>query len=494
MVKDKAILLRIMKRIVFAFITPIVLLATYTPKLYAQEIWDLRKCVEYAIENNVSVKQSEISQRQNELIYQQSRDGRWPTLNFQSSAGEQWGRNIDPTSNQFITNAIFFSNLSLQTGVTLFNWFGIKNQVESNKLSYESSVAQTKKLQDDIALNVAAAYLQAVLSNEQKKVADLAAAQTAEQLRLTRLRVEAGTVPELNAAELEAQLARDSATIIGAESTYRLNVLSLKAVLNLDAAYPLEVEVPDVNQVKILQLAELSPDYVYQQAVKVRPQLEANKLQYEALGYTAKAARAALYPTIGAFGNIQSAYSSALQVLPKGENVVTVVPTPAFVNVQGQNYFVNSPVSRPTDFVNATYWRQLNNNFRQGIGLSLQVPIFNGHQAKTNYQRALLQQENFTWQMRADSLQLKQDIYSAYQNARNALATYTSRRKALETAQYSLSLGKQRYDVGLLPVFELITLQNNVLRANVDQLTAQYDYIFRTLILQFYQGSVQDIL
>ncbi len=483
-----------MKRIVRSNIIILITALFASSQVFGQEVWDLRRCVEYAIENNISVKQSEITQRQNELVYQQSRDSRWPTLNFQSSLGEQWGRNIDPTTNQFITNAITFSNLSLQSGVTLFNWFGIKSQIESNKLTYESSVAQTKKLQDDIALNVAASYLQALLSKEQKKVADIAAEQTAEQLRLTRLRVDAGTLPELNAAELEAQLARDSAAIVTAESTYRLNLLSLKAVLNLDAGYPLEVNVPELDQVKILQLAELAPEYVYEQAVRVRPQLEANRYQHEALGANARAVRAQLYPTIGAFGNVQSAFSSAQTVLPKGDNITTIVPTPAFVNVQGTNYFVNSPVTRPSEFVDANYWRQINNNFRQGIGLSLQVPIFNGNQARTNYKRAMLQQENFEWQMRADSLQLKQDIYNAYQNARNAVATYTSRKKAYETSQYSYNLGKQRYEVGLLPVFELITLQNNVLRANVDQLTAQYDYIFRTLILQFYQGSVEDIL
>lgn len=455
----------------------------------AQDKWDLRRCVEYAIANNISVKQTDVQARLNELVYQQSRDGRWPTLNFSTSLGEQFGRSIDPTTNQFTQNNITFSNMNIQTGVSLFNWFSQKNTIEANRLTMEASKVQTKKVQDDIALNVAAAYLQALLSSEQKRTAQVQAAQTMEQLVITRKRVDAGSVPELNAAELEAQLARDSATIITAESTYRLNLLQLKALLMLDAGTPFEITTPPIDQIPVPAIADLQPEIVYAAAVQLRPLQVANKLRLQAAEKNAAVAKASMYPTISAFGNIQSAYSSALSRLPKGNNVSAVVPTQSFVSVQGQSYFVNTPVSIPSSFVDANYFRQLDYNFRQSVGLSLQVPIFNGHQARTNYKRAIINQENIQLQMAADSLTLKQDIYTAYQNAINALATYNSRKKAYETAAYSYSLGQQRFEVGLLPVFELITLQNNVQRALIDQLTARFEYVFRTKILEFYRGS-----
>ncbi|MCU0394417.1 MAG: TolC family protein [Chitinophagaceae bacterium] len=457
--------------------------------LLAQEKWDLRRCVEYAIANNISVKQNEIQERLNELVYRQSLDSRWPTLNFSTSLGEQFGRSIDPTTNLFTQNNITFSNLNLQSGVTLFNFFSIKNSINANRLTTEASRAQTKKIQDDIALNVAAAYLQALLSNEQKRTAEVQAAQTMEQLDVTRKRVDAGALPELNAAELEAQLARDSAAVIAAESTYRLNLLQLKALLNLDAGYPFDISTPNIESIPVVPLAELAPDQVYATAVLVRPQQQANQLRYEAAGKNAQAARASMYPTLAAFGNVQSAFSSALSQLPKGSNISTVIQTNSFVNVAGNQFFVNTPISRPESTVPANYWRQLDYNFRQGLGVSLQVPIFNGSQARTAYKRALVNQESVRLQMRADSLTLKQDIYTAYQNAVNALATYNSRSKAYRTAAYSYNLGKQRYDVGLLPVLELITLQNNMQRALIDQIIARYDFVFRTKILEFYRGT-----
>lgn len=455
----------------------------------AQEKWDLKKCVEYAVSNNVSVKQNDIQARLNDLVYVQSRDGRWPTLNLGGSVGEQFGRSIDPTTNLFTQNNITFSNINLQSAVTLFNWFSQKNTIEANRLTMEASKAQTKKIQDDIALNVAAAYLQALLSNEQKNTASVQANQTSEQLEVTRKRVEAGSLPELSAAELVAQLARDSATIIAAESAFRLNLLQLKALLNLDASTPFDIVLPDINNFPVVPLSELQPDDVYLMAVAVRPLQLANKLRLEAAERNAKVAKASMYPTISAFGNVQSAYSSALSQLPSGKNVSSVIQTQSYVNVGGNQLFVNTPISRPETFVPANYFRQIDYNFRQSLGVSLQVPIFNGNQAKTGYKRALLNQENIQIQMKADSLTLKQDIYTAYQNALNALATYKSRAKAYETSAYSYSLGKQRFEVGLLPVFELITLQNNMQRAQIDQLTSRYDYIFRTKILEFYRGT-----
>ncbi len=455
----------------------------------AQEKWDLKKCVEYAIANNISVKQNDVQARLNELVYQQSKDGRWPTLNFSGSLGEQFGRSIDPTTNLFTQNNITFSNINLQSGVTLFNWFSAKNTIEANRLTMEASKTQTKKIQDDIALNVAAAYLQALLSNEQKQTASVQASQTSEQLQVTRKRVEAGSLPELSAAELEAQLARDSAAIIAAESTFRLNLLQIKALLNLDAGTPFDISLPDINAFPVVPLSQLQPEDVYIMAVAVRPLQMANKLRLQAAEKNAQVAKASMYPTISAFGNVQSAYSSALSQLPKGNNISTVFQTQSYVTVAGSPYFVNTPISRPESFVEANYPRQIDYNFRQSLGVSLQVPIFNGNQARTSYRRAIINQESIQIQMKADSLTLKQDIYTAYQNALNALATYKSRAKAYETSAYSYSLGKQRFEVGLLPVFELITLQNNMQRAQIDQLTSRYDYIFRTKILEFYRGT-----
>jgi outer membrane protein len=453
----------------------------------AQDVWDLRRMVDYAVSNNITVRQNKVQEDLALASYEQTRAGRWPSLNFQASSGGQFGRSIDPATNLFTTNSITFVSGGLQSNVNLFNWFSQKNQIEASRLTAEASRLQTDVLQNDISLNVAAAYLQALLSYEQTRIARVQISQTVEQLAITRKRVEAGALPELNAAELSAQLARDSANLIALESTFEINQLSIKAILNLDAATPFRLAIPDADAIPVDPIADLQPDVVFQFAAGQQPRQKFNLLRLQAAEKTTAAARGAMYPTISAFANMQSSYSSAFENLPKGQNITTVFQTQSFVDISGTNYFVNTPISRPSSFVPATLFRQLNFNFRQGIGLSLQVPIFNGYQARTQYQRAKLNEETFKLQMLADTLQLKQDIYQAYQSAVNTMNTYQSRKRAVEAALYSYDLGQKRYDVGLLPVIELVTLQNNLARARIEEASSQYDHIFRLKVLEFYK-------
>jgi len=455
----------------------------------AQEKWDLRRCVDYALANNISIQQSKVQEQLSALTYQQSKDGRWPTANFQGNGGEQFGRSVDPTTNLFTNNNISFVNVGLQSGVTLFNFFSIKNNIEANRLTVEANKAQTDKLRNDISLNVAASYLQALLSYEQQQTASVQISQTTEQLNITRKRVDAGDLPELNAAELEAQMARDSAAFVTAHSQYLLNLLSLKALLNIDASIPFEIATPPVESIPVDPISELEPEYVYGLAVKTQPLQLANEMRFRAAQKMTAAARGQMYPSLGGFINLNTSYSSALESINTGTPVITYQPSALYVPVNGTNYAVYTPSQSFPGTEKASVLRQFDRNFRQSVGLSLNVPIFNGNQAKTNWRKAQINELNQSLQAKADSQQLKQDIYQAYVNALNGLQTFNSRTKTVQTAQRSYDLGRKRYEVGLLPTLDLITLQNNLQRAKIDALSAQYDYVFRLKVLEFYKGN-----
>src|SRR5215203_4532365 len=141
-------------------------LLTFTSS-FAQEKWDLRKCVEYALEHNITIKQQDIQAKIAELTLKQSRASQIPSLNLGTNIGLNTGRSIDRTTNQFTTESIFYNSFSLQTNVDLFNWFSKRNTIAGNKLEAEASLARVDQLKNDISLNVAAAYLQALLSKEQ---------------------------------------------------------------------------------------------------------------------------------------------------------------------------------------------------------------------------------------------------------------------------------------------------------------------------------------
>ncbi|HEU0228224.1 MAG TPA: TolC family protein, partial [Arachidicoccus soli] len=179
-----------------------------------KDTWDLQRCVDYALSHNISVRQSDVQERLSAIQLKQSKAMQIPTLNLNSQAGENFGRYINPTTNQFATNKSFSQTLSLQSGITLFNFFNQQHSIKSAKAQDQANKYDIERAKNDVALNVAAAYLQYLLSLEQVNIAKGQIALSQQQLNLTNKQVAAGSLPELNSAQLESQLATDSSTFI----------------------------------------------------------------------------------------------------------------------------------------------------------------------------------------------------------------------------------------------------------------------------------------
>ncbi len=467
-------------------LTIVVFLSVLT--LAAQDKWDLRRCVEYAVGNNLNVKQADIQAKIAALTLEQSKLQRWPTANFQNSYGLQFGRSIDPATNAFTNQQIEYSQFGLSSSVTLFNWFSQKNTILGNELEAQAQNASVERWKNDISLNVAAAYLQALLSREQVNISIVQLDQTKEQLINTKKLVAAGSLPELNAAELEAQLARDSSSYIAAFTSYQTNLLGLKVWMNFDPALSFELETPPVDMIPVETFADLQPDLVYKLALQNMPLQRVNQLRLQSLEKFQKSAKGSMYPTIAAFGNINSAYSSALKNLPKGANVPITYPIGFTGTGTAANPNVFAETLIPGGFQKANFARQLDFNFRQSVGISINVPIFNGGQAKTAWQRSKLNYQNQQVQVERDNQTLKQDIYRAYNDATAAYQRYQASVKSVKTAEYSFELTKKRYEAGLLRTIDLITNQNNLFRARLEKNSNQFDYVFRMKVLEFYKG------
>ena len=195
---------------------------------FSQEKWDLRKCVEYALQNNISIKQADLQIEFAKLDFTQSKLSQYPSANFSGNAGYSSGRNQDPTSFGLITTAYLFNNYSLQSSVDLFNWFTKKNTVILKDINLQATKAGADKARNDVGFNVAVAYLQILLAKEQANVARIQLSQTRVQLENTRKQVDVGNLPELSAAQIEAQYATDSSNLITAETNARQLLLQMK--------------------------------------------------------------------------------------------------------------------------------------------------------------------------------------------------------------------------------------------------------------------------
>jgi outer membrane protein len=319
-------------------------------------------------------------------------------------------------------------------------------------------------------------------------IADVQLQQTKSQLLDTRRRVDAGALPELNALDLEAQASRDSSNLISAQANYQQSLLNLEANMNYDFAQPFDIVEPEVDKIPVDNIADLQADVVYKIALTNQPAQKANELRYQSLRYSSKAAKSVLYPTISAFGGLSSNASN---------NGIPIFGTPVFngytttssqVTVNGVAY----PVEIPDYTVPQTkrsFTNQISNNFQQNVGLALRVPIFNGYVARSNYERSKLDIQNQEIVKEQADQKLKQDIYTAYAIALAALQKFNASQSSVTTAQRAYDIASKRYAVGLLSTLELITSQSNLNRAKIDLANAQYDYVFKMKVLEYYKGE-----
>jgi outer membrane protein len=454
--------------------------------------------VDYAWQNNISVKQQEVQASLSALNERQARNSVYPNANFSNNTGMQFGRSVNPTTNLFATTQLLFQGFNLNADMVIYNWQKVKNSIIASKYNSKAAVASVEKARNDIALSVATSFLQALLNKEQIGIAQVQFNQTKSQLDATRKRVDAGALPELNAVELEAQLARDSTTIINATATADLSVLQLKALLNLDAAANFEIDVPPVDKIPVDNFADLMPEYVYKMALSNQPAQKVNLLRLKSFESNVKIAKAGMYPIISAFAGLATNFANSTDKITGYNFTGYNPPNPlsGAVNVNGTNYFLQQPKyeilqgKKSFGEIWNGYGSQVNQNFRQNFGVAINIPIFNnGGTAKTAYERSKLDVKTASLTIEQADQQLKQDIYQAYTNASAAMQRYNASLVTVAASQKTYDFAKKRYDVGLLGTFELITNQNNLNKANVDKLVAHYEYVFRMKVLEFYKGQ-----
>lgn len=458
-----------------------------------QKKWTLSDCVNYALENNISIKQSEIQARIAGINYKQTKLSQIPSANFSNNDGYRFGKSQNPSTG-ILENQNFFSvGFNLQSSVDIFNWFSKKNTILANEWSMMAAQASVEKLKNDIALTIANSYLQVLLAREQQEIADVQVQQTTSQLDIIRKQVSAGVLPELNAIEIEAQLANDSANLITAIGNVTQAKFVLKAYMNLDAAENLEIETPPVEQIPVEPIGDLQPDLVYALALQNLPQQRVNQFNINAAEKNALAAKGALHPTISGYGSLGTNYG--YYRTPQYDQILTgygpsglVVPdgSGGFIDVQKPLYTLGGKKGYITSDPMGT---QFSNNFGQQIGISISVPIFNGWQAKASYKRAELNVKNLEYQKKLDDATLKQDIYQAYNAAIVAMEKFTSSKKAVDAAQQSYEFSTKRYNVGMLSTLEQITNQNNLFKAKLQYVLNQFDYVFKMKVLEFYKGQ-----
>lgn len=453
----------------------------------AQEKWDLRRCVEYAREHNIQVRQQHIQASLARLDYKQSKYSQFPTLNANYQGGWNFGRSVDQVNYTYSTQSFFQTNLGLSSNVTLFNWFSKTNTTAANRLTAEAEVLQEEKVKNDVSLNVANLYLQVLFNIQQAYINETRLNQSRAQFQNTRKQVDAGALPELNAAELEAQMGVDSANWIQAKTNIELSILQLKTALNLPADTLFNIDTPPVESIPVDNILEISPSAIFQMAVNSLPQFRVNSLRLLAAEKNYKAARGQLYPTFSLSGQVGAPTNS--QSIEGRGNFVEYKPTIGTVVTSGDSIRSVQNLRVYESYRRVPYVSQLSNNFGQYIGFSVNIPIFNGLAARSNVQRQKLNILNQELLLDQEKLNVKRDIYDAYNQALGAYEKYNASVKSVQSAQKAFDYATKRYEIGVLQTIQWLSNQNTLAEAKINALIAQFDYVFKMKVLEFYKGQ-----
>ena len=421
--------------------------------------WSLRECCDYAVANNISIKQQENQRRQQEIQLSTSKNSRLPDLSGSVGQNFSFGRGLTADNTYSNTNTSSTS-FSLGTSVPLFTGFQIPNQIKLDQLNLEAATADLEKAKNDIRMQVAQAYVQILYDME---MADVAYRQVEiDSMQVARLQafVKNGKAAEAELSQQKATLANSHLTATQADNNTRLALLTLTQLLELPSPEGFTIVRPNLDNPDNLDNLDVlgnpsslpTPDQIYDEALGIKPEIAAQMLRLKGTEHSIKIAQAGNYPTLSLSGGM------------------------------GTNYYTTS------GFKSDGFGSQLKNNFSQYIGLNLNVPIFNRFQTRNNIRNARITQENQQLALENTKKTLYQDIQKVYYNALNAQAKEKASQQAVATANDAFHLTQARYENGKATITEFNEAKNNYLKSESDLVQARYENIYQQALIAFYRG------
>ena len=427
----------------------IIALATLTAlPAVSQEKWDLRKCIDYAIEHNLSIKQQEAARDQNAVDLNTAKYSRLPNLNGNVGQSFNFGRALQ-ADNTYGDRNTKNTNFSLSTSIPLFTGLRIPNNIALSKLNLKATTEDLNKAKEDISISVTSAYLQILFNEELAKVAHNQVELSREQLELKEAYFKNGKASEAEVYEARARVAQDEMSAVQADNNYQLALLELSQLLELPTPDGFGVVSPRVeDDFTLLSL----PEDIYAQAVLNKPSIKAAQFRLEGAAKSIRIAQSSWYPQLNFGAGI------------------------------GTNYYNISGVE------NASFSSQWHQNFNKYLQFSLSIPLFNRFDTRNKVKNARIQRTALSWKLEESKKALFKEIQQAYYNAVAAESKYKSSNTATDASEASFRLMSEKYANGKANATEYNEARTNWMKAVSDMLQAKYDYLFRTKILDFYKG------
>ena len=454
------------------------------------KVWTLQECVNYALENNLTVKNQELNVGISTVNSQQSKMNFLPSLNANGNYGRNWGRSINPGTNLVTNQEQDNGFASLNLNWTIFNGMNnlnTKKQADANLMVEEYNLSKSK---NDIILLIVTYYTNVIFNRELLENAKSQLESTQSQYDRTKRQVDAGALPRSNALDLQSQVAGSELNVINAENSLRFSMLQLKQVMQIPGSQILDIEIPEI-ELNESDFISINPQSVYETALNTMPEIKSADITLESRLRGIKVAQSNYYPRVSLSAGMNTNYSSIARSRGLSEETGNILEVP-FGYIQGSpTDIVVVPTSERVGIPYPTS-QQLNNNFGQSIALGVSIPLFNNLNVNSQVQRAKIAYDQAEINVEFARQTLRQTIETAYNDVYSSSQAYKSSLKRVEAQEESFRAMQQRYDNGAANATDYELAENNLFQARSDLLRAKYDYIFKLKILDFYQGKPID--
>lgn len=417
--------------------------------------WTLEECVNYAIENNITIKQSVLDLELADIDVSQAKFNFLPNLNANANYSINTGANINPATNQFENQTFRSASGAVNSGINVFS--GLRNwkNLQLAKLNEVATQYQLDRIKDDISLFVANAFLDILFNKERLKVLQGQNEVTLQNIERTQDLVEAGVLPEGDLLELRATNATQIQQIIEAENALFISRLGLAQLLQIRDYENFQIVDADYAIISE-EVLSYSPAVIADKAKEVRQVVDIAETNYEIAQKNLELARSDYFPTLSAFVGYNTRWSS-LQ----------------------RNPFTGAEF----DFIEQLYLFD-----GTSIGFRLNVPIFNQFSTRNSVKRSKVEVERSKFQLEQTNIDLEADVYQAYNDAKNSKKAYEAALVSEEARSLAFQYAQERYDVGLTNAFDYNQSKIQYENAQSDVIRTKYDYIFKLKVLEFYYG------
>jgi outer membrane protein len=452
-----------MKKNTISKITLMIVLFTGLVSQAQSKKWTLAECVDYAIKNNISIKQSDLD-NQTAAIDKRSAIGNFlPTLSANASHSWNIGLNQNITTGLLENQTTQFTSVGLNSNIAIYNGLQNQNRLRRANLSIVAAQYQLTKMKDDVSLNVANAFLQILFNKENIKVQKEQLANNEKQLQRSQELVNAGVVPRGDLLDIKATVASNNQAIVNAENTLLISKLSLAQLLQLDEFQDFDI-VDNESEAKESAILLQTPATIFEKAKEERVELKIAKTNMEIAERDVKIARGAYQPSLQGFYSLstRAGYSDRIIGIDGAGVPILGAPLPVF--------------------------DQFSNNKGHSFGMQLSIPILNGFSARSNVERSKVSLSRSKMALSQQELDLERSVYTAFTDAKGAMKAHESAIVALEARQEAYTYAKEKYAVGMMNAFDFNQSQTLFVNAQSEVLRTKYDYIFRVKVIEFYFG------